>query len=104
MLPVQESGQFKVVWEIPDHIASIEERVALLTRGCGCRTGCHPRIFKKFGLFFKSYMTIFVIKEWREHAQIFILKVLRVTAIDAFLFHLERDAWQERRLRDVLCT
>ena len=26
-----ESGQLKVVWETPDHIASIEEIVALLT-------------------------------------------------------------------------
>ena len=38
-----ESGQLKVVWETPDHIASIEEIFALLTRGCVCRTGCRTK-------------------------------------------------------------
>ena len=38
-----DSGKLKVVCGASDHIASIQEKVALLTRGCGCKTGCRSK-------------------------------------------------------------
>ena len=36
----EDTGQLKTVWDTPENIATITERVSLLTRGCGCKTGC----------------------------------------------------------------
>lgn len=38
-----DSGLLKVVWEMAEHVVSIQERVAMLTRGCGCKTGCRTK-------------------------------------------------------------
>ena len=35
-----DSGVLKVVWDTAENIANIQERISLLTRGCGCKTGC----------------------------------------------------------------
>ena len=39
----EDTGQLKTVWNTPENIATITERVSLLTRGCGCKTGCRSR-------------------------------------------------------------
>ena len=31
------------MWETPEHRRTVQEARALLTRGCGCKTGCRSK-------------------------------------------------------------
>jgi hypothetical protein len=37
---IADSGIMNIVWDSAENIASIQERISLLTRGCGCKTKC----------------------------------------------------------------
>ena len=42
----RQDGKLNIVWDVPENITRVQERIEYILKGCRCKTGCQTRRYK----------------------------------------------------------